>query len=280
MEIVAEFTYNHSGKVSLAKKMILSAMKSGATCVKIELRNNAAYFRNNTEILRKRSAFEFNEYQLEEFVKCCRHYNINWFASVHDIHSLKKVLKFYPSYIKIASREARNTCFLRKVAEINNKQFPIVVSTGALSFGQVTGIYKLLRKEKLTLLHTSCLYPCSVGDLNINRILLMKRKFDCSIGYSGHEEGFVPSLYAVFLGIDYIERHFALDRIQVAKGKQSFHDELCTLRPNEFKEMVNGIRKILQLKNQAVNKGVSLKELKRVNAYGNLLWDGNDVFVK
>ncbi len=282
MEIVAEFTYNHFGDINRAKRMIVEAKKAGATCVKFELRNNDNYYRNNSEIRNRRSKYEFSGEQISEFVAHCKKVNIGWFASVHDIDSLKKIIPFHPKYIKIASREARSFEFLKKVVEINKKKFPIIISTGALTFTQIKKIALLMRYERLTFLHTSCLYPSDIDDLNMNRIKKMKELFDCKIGYSGHEEGFIPSLYACFLGVDYIERHFTLEEKnnRVAKGKKSFKDYLCTLSPIIFAEMVASIKAIEQMKIQKLKKSINPKELERVNTYGKLQWDGEDLFLK
>jgi sialic acid synthase SpsE len=57
------------------------------------------------------------------------------------------------------------------------------------------------------------------------------------IGYSGHEEGVPPSLAAVALGAEVVERHFCLSR-------HSFvHHIECSLEPDEFKQLVDSARR-------------------------------------
>ena len=282
MEIVAEFTYNHLGNLDRARKMIDAAKAVGATCVKFEMRNNDSYFRNYESIRDRKQGYEFTDEAIAGFVNHCKEVSIEWFASVHDIHSLMKVIPLKPRYLKIASREARIIPFLSKFKEVNGKAFPVIVSTGGLSFKQVEEIYELMKDEKLTMLHTSCLYPCEPEYLNMNRIRKMKERFNCNIGYSGHERGYLPSLYAATLGVSYIERHFTLeDKVStVAKGKEDFKDELCTLGPIAFKEMVNAIELFRQLHNQETKDKVTEQELSRVNAYGIPSWDGEDVYVR
>ena len=41
---------------------------------------------------------------------------------------------------------------------------------------------------------------------------MLKKKFKCDVGYSGHEASVSPTLLAYFLGANYIERHITLDR--------------------------------------------------------------------
>lgn len=282
MEIVAEFTYNHFGDINRALRMIDMAKISGATSVKIEVRNSARYFRNNYAIKKKKEKFEFSDEQIQKFSNHCEKSNISWFASVHDLHSLKRILLFHPKYIKVASREARCLEFLEAIKKIIQKKFPLLISTGGLSFSQIKKIYSLLKNENLTLIHTSCLYPCPKKRLNINRIKQMKVKFQCPVGYSGHEEGYLPSLYAVAIGADYIERHFTLEegRKRVAKAMKEFNDDLCTLSPSAFKQMAEAVKIIYELRNQKANQFVNAEELLRVNIYGKPAWEGTDIYLK
>ena len=61
-------------------------------------------------------------------------------------------------------------------------------------------------------MHSISLYPCDESLLNLNLIRTLKNKFNCEIGYSGHESSVSPSIAAFLLGADYIERHITLDR--------------------------------------------------------------------
>ena len=49
-------------------------------------------------------------------------------------------------------------------------------------------------------------------DLNLNMIVSLKKIFKCPVGYSGHESSVTPSLMAVILGAEVIERHITLNR--------------------------------------------------------------------
>jgi N-acetylneuraminate synthase len=47
---------------------------------------------------------------------------------------------------------------------------------------------------------------------NLRVIPLLKDKFKCNVGYSGHEVGLIISCTAVALGATSVERHITLDR--------------------------------------------------------------------
>lgn len=280
MEIVAELSYNHFGNIEYAFKMIELAKNAGATAVKFEIRNSKNYFKHNAKIEKKKSKYEFTDKDIEKFADCCKKYKIDWFASIHDLHSLQRICSFNPKYIKVASREVRCFEFLKAIKNINRKKFPILVSTGGLSFFEIKKIYTLLKEEDLTIIHTSCLYPCPIENLNMNRIKLMKEKFAARIGYSGHEQGYEASLYAVSVGADYLERHFSLNTDKVAKGMKSFRDDLCTLTPEQFADMAVMVKIIYELRNRKPNLTANKKELQRVNIYGKPAWNGTDIYLK
>ena len=84
--------------------------------------------------------------------------------------------------------------------------------------------------------HCVAEYPCKYKNLRLGNIKILKEKFGSdriSIGYSGHEEGIQPSLAAIKMGAEFVERHFCLSR-------HSFvHHIECSLDFSEFKEMVD-----------------------------------------
>ena len=56
------------------------------------------------------------------------------------------------------------------------------------------------------------MYPCPEEKLNLGMKNVLRKKFKCDVGYSGHETNVSPSIYAYFLGATVIERHITLDR--------------------------------------------------------------------
>ena len=62
------------------------------------------------------------------------------------------------------------------------------------------------------LMHCVSTYPMENEEANLQCIPMLKDKFDCNVGYSGHERGLQISLAAVALGATSLERHVTLDR--------------------------------------------------------------------
>ena len=77
---------------------------------------------------------------------------------------------------KIASLE--NTDF-NLINEIAKTKKPIIISTGASSFMEIEEALKLINKyhNKVIILHCVSEYPTSLSDVNLSRIIKLKKKF-------------------------------------------------------------------------------------------------------
>jgi N-acetylneuraminate synthase len=100
--------------------------------------------------------------------------------------------------------------------------------------------------EKLLIVHTTSSYAGNPEELNLSMIHTLKNEFNGAIGYSGHEEGIVPTVASVAMGACYVERHITLDRAQWGS------DQAISLEPHELKTMLDNIR----LVEQAMGDGV------------------------
>ena len=78
-----------------------------------------------------------------------------------------------------------------------------------------------------------------VACIFLNLIKVLKDKYGCKTGYSGHEKsGLAVSIAAVALGATSLERHITLDRTMYGS------DQAASLTPNGFKSLVSAVRKI------------------------------------
>jgi N-acetylneuraminate synthase len=88
------------------------------------------------------------------------------------------------------------------------------------------------------LMHCVSTYPTDDEDANLKSIPALRNRYQCNIGYSGHEVGQVVSHAAAALGITSLERHITLDRAMYGS------DQSFSLEPTAFIELVGGIRRI------------------------------------
>ena len=87
-------------------------------------------------------------------------------------------------------------------------------------------------------MHTVSTYPMKEEDANLNCIKNLKKRYNCNVGYSGHEAGLAISYAAAALGISSLERHITLDRAMYGS------DQAASIEPNGLRQLVGAIRKI------------------------------------
>ena len=60
-------------------------------------------------------------------------------------------------------------------------------------------------------MHTNSTYPAPENELNLSMIRTLRERYRCIVGYSGHERALEPTIVALVLGAQVIERHITLD---------------------------------------------------------------------
>ena len=88
-------------------------------------------------------------------------------------------------------------------------------------------------------MHCISAYPFESEHADLGLIKFLSDKFNCDVGYSGHEKSGVAISYAATaLGATSIERHFTLDRSMYGS------DQAASIQPEGLRKLVGGIRKI------------------------------------
>ena len=91
---------------------------------------------------------------------------------------------------------------------------------------------------ELAILHCNSTYPAPNEDLNLNCIQTLKEKYQCEVGYSGHEFGLTTTIASVCLGAKIIERHITLDRTMWGT------DQMCSVEPQGLIKLVRGVKEL------------------------------------
>lgn len=221
--IIGEIGINHNGSIKLAKQLIDLAKESGFNAVKFQKRNPdistpeiqkdkmRATPWGEMSYLNYKWKIEFGKKEFDIINNYCKKKNIIWFASAWDLESQKFLSKYKLKYNKIASAMLTNLKLLNSVAKEKKLTF---ISTGMSTLKDISAAIKIFKKYKckFVLMHCVSTYPCPIDQLNLKTIVTLRNKFKCEVGYSGHEAEVSPSLFAYFLGANYIERHITLDR--------------------------------------------------------------------
>ena len=125
-----------------------------------------------------------------------------------------------------------NYPLLKYLSKINVK---VILSTGMADEGEIKTALQILKKRKVYLLHCVSLYPTEEKNLNLNRMLKLK-KFNVPVGFSDHSLGVRAPLAAVAMGANIIEKHFTLSKKLIGP------DHLISMDPKNFQNLVNLVR--------------------------------------
>ena len=99
------------------------------------------------------------------------------------------------------------------------------------------------------ILHCNSTYPAPHKELNLNIIPIMKERYNCIVGYSGHEYDLDPSVVAVTMGAKIIERHITLDHNMWGTDQKSSLEvhamDLLSKRLCDIHSILGGSEKII-----------------------------------
>jgi len=220
--LIGDIGINHNGDLNIVKKLIDATSGCQWDCVKFQKRDPntcVPEHQKNTPkstpwgemtYLEYKKRMEFGKEEYNYIDKYCKDKPINWTASVWDIPSLKFILNYDVPFIKIPSAKLTEKELLTEVARSGK---PMLVSTGMSTLEEIDEAVKILEENhaQYALMHCNSSYPVPVEDLNLNCIKTLKERYNCPVGYSGHEYGLEPSVCAVALGSKIVERHITLD---------------------------------------------------------------------
>ena len=261
VKIIAELSINHLGMRKIAEVMIKEASRIGADYVKLKKKNVDLYYSpgktfRGYEFKKYRGSFELSEDDFEWIDELCYREGIEWFSTVHDLDGFEFFSNYDVPFYKIASSDALDPKFVEWFTEKNTEKVPMIVSTGGMDLEQIKDVVRTIKPHDIPLIINHCvsIYPTPVEQTNIGFIKELQKIDGITVGYSGHEEGWIPTLLAVQLGVEYVERHLALSR------DIDIHHIDASLTVDEFHEMVKDIRSLETIMSSK-HKGFELEEL-------------------
>ncbi|OUV98767.1 MAG: N-acetylneuraminate synthase [Betaproteobacteria bacterium TMED156] len=247
--IIAEIGINHNGSLSIAKKLIDVAAVAGCDAVKFQKRNPEVCVPEHQKSIMRDTPWgmmtyleykykiEFEKDEYDEIDRYCKQKNISWSASPWDLDSLDFLDQYDVPFIKIPSAMLTNQELIKKSAATGKK---IILSTGMSTMKEVDQavIWLISENADFALLHCNSAYPAPLEDLNLSCINTLKNKYQCEVGYSGHEFRLGTTVAAVYLGATILERHITLDRTMWGS------DHLSSVEPQGLIKLVSGVREL------------------------------------
>lgn len=250
--LIAEAGINHNGSLALAKQLIFAAHDAGFDAVKFQKRTiDKVYAKEMLDSPREspwgttqraqKEGLEFSRAQYEEIDRYCKELGIAWSASAWDLDSQAFLRSFQVPFNKVASPMLGHRPLLREIASERKKTF---ISTGMSTLEEIDEVVKLFRRANcpFELMHCNSTYPMRDEDANLLCIPMLRERYKCDVGYSGHEVSLIKvCVAAVALGATSIERHITLDRAMYGS------DQAASVETHALRNFVESVRAIPQV---------------------------------
>lgn len=247
--LIAEIGINHNGDLKVAKDLIDAASSAGFDAVKFQKRTiERVYTKEFLDSPRdspwgstqrdQKFGLEFSLDQYKEIDLYCKNKKIAWSASAWDVDSQTFLKNFEVPFNKVASAMLGHKPLLKSIISEKKKTF---VSTGMATLDEIDEVVNLFQKSNcpIELMHCNSTYPMKEQDANLLCIPMLKKRYGCNVGYSGHESSLIKvCVAAVALGATSIERHITLDRAMYGS------DQAASIEAHSLKNFVEAVRAI------------------------------------
>ena len=270
--LIAEIGINHNGSLDIAKKLIDATNACDWHCAKFQKRNPDVCVPEGQKSIKRNTPWgemtyidykhkiEFEKEEYDLINKYCFEKPLPWTVSIWDIDSLNFIKDYDVPFLKIPSAHLTNDALLKEVAISG---YPVIISTGMSTWKMIDSAVNILNSNNVeyAILHCNSTYPAPHNELNLNIIPEMKERYNCIIGYSGHEYDLEPSVMAVALGAQIIERHVTLDHKMWGTDQKS---SLEVHAMDLLRKRIINIHSMLGSKNKIITKSENqvLKKLR------------------
>ena len=247
--IIAEIGINHNGDLDIAKRLIDIATLSGCDAVKFQKRNpDVCVPEHQKNVMRDtpwgtmtyleyKYKVEFEKAEYDEIDRYCKEKGIAWSASPWDLDSLEFLTQYNLPFIKLPSAMLTNYELVEVCAKSGKR---VILSTGMSTEEEIDTAVDTIKRftSDFAILHCNSTYPAPIEELNLSTIKTLKDKYNCEVGYSGHEFRIGTTVAAIYLGATILERHITLDRTMWGT------DHLSSVEPQGLIKLVKGVREL------------------------------------
>jgi len=237
-KIIAEVASCHNGDIELAKKFIIEAKKTGVDIVKFQSWQSKNV--DNSDSDKKRYAsLELSDEGHFILKNECENQGVEFLTTCYDADRIPFLKELGLKKIKVASTDLKHFNFLKKLRENFDE---VIVSTGMSTKEEMEKAVDILKGGEFTIMHCVSVYPTPPEKANMKKLLWLKT-LTPHVGYSDHTHGVEAAVYALGMGVKYIEKHFTLDRSMqqeshsMGRGLKPVTTHTIANEPDVFREL-------------------------------------------
>ncbi len=221
IEIIAEIGVNHNGDFNTAVELVHAAVAAGVTTAKFQLWDTeSVYPRERWDEMK---ALELSSRQMVELHDICRQAGIRFLCTPDNIDDAVFLKHIGVDRLKIGSSNVTNQPLLKNIATLG---LPVILSTGACEFAEMSQAVHLLKNVPLAIMHCLSAYPAPLAQMNLLVIRDLQKRYRRPIGFSDHTLDETAALIALGLGARTFEKHLTLDRTQPGPDHKASMDAM------------------------------------------------------
>ena len=251
--IIAEAGSNYNGSLEIAKKLVDAAVEAHADVVKFQTFKADLIVTKSTPKAQYQKQGENDGQSYYDLLKWleipdedwrklkqyCEQKGIIFMSTPHSGSWSVDLLEELgvPAY-KLGSGDLTNLPFLEYVAK---KGKPMIISTGMAVMAEIKEAVETIHAAgnyQLAVLQCTTSYPLEIEDVNLRAMDTISQEVGTIVGFSDHTLENEAALAAVARGAKIIEKHFTIDKNLPGP------DHKASATPEEFRELVTGIRKV------------------------------------
>lgn len=254
--IIAEVGSVHDGSFGNATRLIELAAKLGADAVKFQTHISEAETLRNAPMppyFKGEPRFEyfkrtgFDQKQWTDLFACAKENNIELFSSAFSIEAVEFLEQFGIKRHKVASGEVTNTPLLEVMAKTGKQ---VILSSGMSNWAELDQAVNTMRphNENIVVMQCTTAYPTPSERVGLNIIDEMRERWRLPVAFSDHTRPNYAAFAAVTRGAIMVEKHLTFSNAMYGS------DAANAAEPNDFADMVRGIREIEKMLSHKIDK--------------------------
>ena len=227
--IIAEAGINHCGSLDRALKMVEVAADAGANVIKFQsfTADKLGYDEKLTAFLKGVELSKDDHHKLKLKADKCK---IEFMSTPFSAEWVDFLVRLGVKRLKISSGKVKDKAF---VDYARATDLPLIISNGMTNEDEFLDAAAYVD----TALYCVSQYPTPLHKIDFRKMMALKNNY-YNYGFSDHTQGIAASVIAAASGAVVIEKHFTLDR------RLAGPDQICSIEPDELKQMVLEIRQI------------------------------------
>lgn len=235
LEVIAEVGINHNGSLDLAKSLVESAAKAGATVVKFQTYRTNERVQEGHPLESILKECELTQEDFSILKEHCSGWGVKFLSTVFGLSSLATLAELEVDTCKIASFSLTDEALIKAAIDHG---MTLIVSTGASSLDEVQKTNSWLEKSNRghKFMHCISKYPViEESDLNLSNIREIAELTGREVGFSDHSIGTDAGLFAAIAGARIFEKHFTTDNSLPGP------DQKMSANPGVFRDYIDKI---------------------------------------